>query len=307
MTYYDIGSAYDAFMEQMLESSITKTGLRLHYRLSSVMEFYKQCFLIEKSGNPDRHQEYRRSCFKHGIRWHNVKVTKEGFDAFEEEINRRKLSFKEHVVEIEKDSRKMVQAAGKRVYKWDELDGDDMNMERLYEHSPAMRKRIFDKGQKHGRIMSIFVGIAENGFVSAEQLSEKTKTVIKIVKYLESLGTRCEVILYDKSYNSGKMGKEPIASCLTEITIKRASDPLNIGLLSTTISPWMFRYWCFLFYDAKFNSQGSYGSAARLKKQDLKFRKGQKYILIDKGDCLNKKTSEEFIKQVMNNEKTSII
>ena len=227
----------------------------------------------------------------------NVKESKE-------ELIRRKFAWREGIEDIERESQKMVQGYRRKIYKWDEIDGDDLNMERLHEDLPPMRKRVYSQGTKHGKFISLYFMGGALAYVESTELINKTKTAVKLVKFFESIGKRTEVILFFKSRSAGYYKEQYVDPLVIEITIKRFSDPINIPLINTALSVWTFRYWKFLFMDAKMHGASGRGQSVDLiPEEDFIFRKGIYPIVINTHECLSKESSETFIQNILNNEK----
>jgi len=282
----------------MMTGGEYRSGLKLTYRFQSVLEFYRMAMHVTATGQTHKHDKSQTDR-DHGWNWYGVKS--------KEDLMSKKFAWKEKVQEIERDSMRMVHGYKKRIYKYDELDGDDINMERLYEQLPAMKKRIHVSGDKFGNFISLYFNNGVDCGVTAERMLNKTMAAAKLVRFFESLNKRVEVIVYSKAGSPGRYKGERIDYLLTETVVKRFTDPLNVALINTTLSPWFFRYWTLLFFDTRIHTSMGYGYPANLTEEDLKKHKGNRVIKIDAYDCLSEESSNEFIKQVLDNEKTSVI
>ena len=180
-------------------------------------------------------------------------------------------------------------------------------MERLYEHLPAMKKRVNVTGDKFGNFISLYFNNTVNCSVGSEEILNKTKTAAMLVKFFESLNKRVEIISYSKAQRPGTYKNEPIKYVLIETTVKKFTDPLNISLVNTCLSSWYFRYWTLAFFNTKFHTWDGYGSPTNLTNEDLKKHKGNKVIKIDAYDCLTKEKADAFVRKVLANEKTSTV
>lgn len=289
--------------------------VRIHYRFSSIIEFYSQALNVSPDGNPESHEIYRRMKEEEeeeeerrwewtGLEnWGSLKDT----NAAIEEIMKRRFTYRKGIQQLQKEAQSMVQGFKRKVYKWNELDGDDLSMERLRDHLPAMRKRTYDQGNKFGNFISLCFmgGVTAN--VSSERMRIKTGTAIKLINFFESIGKRVEVILFYKSSYSGQWRNKQVNPLVIEILVKRFTDPMNIGLINTALSPWTFRYWKFLFMDAKFHGDSGRGFSKDITEEDITFRKGSHPIIINTYDCLSQEESDQFIKNVLNNYEASNI
>lgn len=274
------------------------SNLKLTYRFSSPMEFYRMAHHMSDTGNQRRFDELKQD-FKRRWDWIGIKD--------EETLMSRRFAWKEKIQEIEKESQKMVQGYRKRIYKYDELDGDDINMERLYEHLPAMRKRVHVTGDKFGNFISLYFNNTVNAGITAKQMLNKTMAAAKLVRFFESLNKRVELIVYTKAEWPGSYKGQDVKYILTETIVKKFSDPLNISLMNTCLAPWFFRYWTLLFFNTKMHTYDGHGMPTNLTDEDLKKHKGNRAIKIDAYDCLSPETSKQFIKDVLSNEKTSTV
>lgn len=175
--------------------------------------------------------------------------------------------------------------------KWCDDDGDEMDVERFYNDMPFLQKRVKAIGvrSRNNTVQKIVINLAESSDVTAKEMLWKTYAATKLVDNLESLGTRCEVIV--KSYSGNVDSKRRY--CLTEIPIKNPEDPINVSLLCTTLSPWFFRYWilnlraCFIE-----GCLPSLGNSAKLPAED------PGCIIIDNGACLSKDQANNFLKGI---------
>lgn len=282
------------------------SGIKLRYKIDSVVEFYRLAQTVSLTGNKDKHADMIDP--RRDVRWQNLDQKFKWYGVKElEDLQKRKFAFKDNVDKIEKETNHMVQGYRKRVYKYDELDGDDINMERLYEHLPAMIKRDYAKGDKWGNFITLFFNVGVDCSVSAEAIKIKTKTIVKLIKFFESIGKRTEVILFFKAINPGRYKGESVGEFVLELTAKRFSQPLNLSLLNTLLSPWFFRYWILAFMDTRMNVNLGHGSPGDMNKDDYKRYKGNKVIEIGGYSCLTEENSESFINEILENEKTSTI
>jgi hypothetical protein len=275
-----------------------KPGLKLKYTFTSIYEFYRMAMNVSPTGNKNKHDKMSEQHI-HRTSWLGYK------DPKDKDIN--KFSWKEKIADIEKESMQLVQGYKKRIYKYDELDGDDINMERLYEHLPAMKKRVYVKGDKFGNFISFYFNAGVDCGVKSDAIMNKTYTASKLINFFESLNKRVEVILYFKAMWPGKYKGENVREFTIEIVAKEFSSPLNIGLLNTVLAPWFFRYWMLMFMDTRMDVSYGHGYPGDWSKSDLERHKGNRVILMNGYDCLTEQKSEDFIKQVLENEKTSVV
>jgi hypothetical protein len=174
---------------------------------------------------------------------------------------------------------------------WHTDDGDDGDQERYLMELPHMirRKKVLRHGQR--AVCKIIVSVCEGCNVKAENLLYKTYAACRIVDQLEAAGTRCEIIAYDHHIeceeSTGKRYK-----CF--VTVKRADDPINLGLIATALSPWFFRFWCFNHIYTVMSPTPSLGHVGGLETKDH----DPEDITIQQGECLSLETAERKIKSL---------
>lgn len=183
--------------------------------------------------------------------------------------------------------------ASKFTFKWDDLDGDDMSMERAYEGMPFLKQRRRMVGNNSGKFVTIDVVISENAFVDFREILNKTLTAVSIANRLESLGYRIAVNCISYSYGVGYLRETKVDYLTISVPVKRFEDPVNLPLMITAISPWFFRYWIFAFKMAKFKCTYGLGQSRILEKEDTR-----ECIVINNGECLTKQSSMHKIKKI---------
>ena len=248
----------------------------------NVDDFYKECLNVEETGDAN----YYNKIFTEdspGFRGLSLK-----------DINKYKYSYPEGLKQLKELEEELEILAGSTYdYKWDEIDGDDMDMERLYESSPSLRKRFRTDGFKNGRFINLYVNISECGWCNYTNMLHKTLASVAITDYLENKGYKVAiyVILADKVVGYYKGIK--MDSTYTEIKVKAHQDPLIKPNLITTMSPWFFRYWTFLLFCAKFKVNDGLGYSAKLNKKS-----NNENLYIDQGECFNKEAVIEKVKEI---------
>lgn len=210
------------------------------------------------------------------------------------EIKKSKYSYSEgldNLKEIETDD----WLTGNHVYKYDELDGDDINYDRLLDGFPALVKRIKSKNNGFNRIVNIHVNIAENCDVSYKNMLYKTYTTIRIIDMLENKGYRVGVYVCAISSDTGKYKSANVEKLDIRICIKKPEEPVIKPLLLTCISPWFFRYYIFCYYNSILDTNIGLGFAKKLSKIS-----DTKDIYIDNGECLTCNLAKRKIKEIEN-------
>jgi len=175
---------------------------------------------------------------------------------------------------------------------WNQFDGWDIDIDRMMENLDFLldshKKRLLPK------TLDIYINVGEGGDVNYEKLLCKTYATIKIVDKLETLGVRCSVFTcasfetHTRTRTRANRGENGYL----EICVKQYADTLNLGALCTAISPWMLRYWMFLFIIGKYPGVIHGIAYARSMPPELKG------IIIETGSCLDKYAANQFIESI---------
>lgn len=248
---------------------------------SNLDQFYKECDIIEPTGVK---REWEINDKSNNPSWIGLS---------REKIIASKYCYKEGLDKLAKLEMDFSLGGIKRTYKWDENDGDDMNYDRFLDNLPCLSKRIQNKGNKQGKIVTIYVSIGENCGVEYKDMLNRSYTVMQLVDYLESMNYRTEIIVYDDVADLGTYGDENINRLHTEVVLKRAEDPLIKGLILNCISPWMLRYHMFKFWNAKFRTRLGYGHTIRPDYEETSNK-----IYFKSGECLTKEASVQKLKKL---------
>lgn len=258
--------------------------MKIEVLLPSLSEFYQETEIVE--------------CDNKSSYWEH----KDGDDSYFtglplSKILKHKYSYTEGLDKLKEIEGDVNIGGNSRKYVWNDFDGDDMSYDRYIEGLPCMHKRIRTCGIGSGRIVTIHVNISEFGGTNYNDMLNKAYTTIQIIDFLENLGYRVGVNVYDATgylgHTSEKKGHQPIEYIKVEIPLKQPEEPLNKALLLTAISPWFERYWMFLYHKAKFNCNCSMGKAVDERLPDT-----MTDIYIKQGECLCKKHSNAKIKEL---------
>lgn len=256
--------------------------VNLTYKYDSITKFYEDALHPTPEGNIQDTQNHLETEFEsfRGMDIANIKKNQYGYTKGLKDLAKLELN--------------LSLGGSKRDYKWDELDGDDMNYDRLMEGFPVMKKRIKTHGIGSGRLINVYVVISENCNIGAEEMLNKAYTAIQIVDLLEGLGYRVAVYSCDSTNDSsGTYKGETGVRYEVHVCLKRHEDSLNKGLILNGISPWFFRYYFFAHQKGRYKNGWGMGSAVPL---DLKQTKEN--IVINHGQCLSKDSAERKIKQI---------
>lgn len=211
-----------------------------------------------------------------------------------EEIQKSKYNYIKGLENLKKIEKDITLGGRKHVYKYDDSDGDDMNMDRYLESLPCMKKRIHKHGKGNGKFVNLHVSICENCRCSSESLLTRSYTAMRIIDMLEEEGYRVQIIAYADNENAGRtVQDEQIDMLSVEVVVKKYEDPLIKGQILTAISPWFFRYWMFKFWTAKFRMADGLGHSCRLKKEE-----SVSDIYIQTGEALTENDAEKTIERI---------
>lgn len=247
----------------------------------NIKQFYKECDIVESTGD---NFEWRKCNMQDNAVWIGLS---------RDEIIKSKFCYKKGLDKLKTIEQDFNLGSSKRIYKWDENDGDDMNYDRFLDNLPCLNKRTIRKGNGRGKIITIYVSVGENCYTNYADMLNRSYTVMRLVDYLENLNYRTEIIVYADVRSLGKYKGETIEELHTEIILKRAEEPLIKGLILNCISPWMLRHHMFKFWCAKFKVSPGYGTsyAASYKNTDNK-------IYFGTGKCLTKDKCEEYLEEL---------
>ena len=210
------------------------------------------------------------------------------------EILRCKYSYKEGLDSLKALEEDFNLGGTKRHYKWDEMDGDDMNYERFIDDLPAMKKRIRKQGDSNGKIINIHVSVGENCNVRFSEMLNRSYTVMRLVDYLENQNYRVGIYVYSDTANIGEYKDKYIKRLHTKIQIKKPEEPLIKSLILTCISPWMLRYHLFKLWTAKFKCNHNLGSSITVNYTNTKTD-----IYFPTRSCLSEEDSKEYLEELL--------
>lgn len=258
---------------------------------SSLERFYKECDEIESTGNSKRKPFFNES-FDY---WENQdeRDDKDWVGLSRDEILKSKYMYKEGLDSLKEIEADLNLGGTKRSYRWDETDGDDMSYDRYIDNLPCLKKRIRTLGSGRGKIVNIHVSVGENCGVSYKDMLLRSYTVMRVIDYLENLGYRVGVSVYDDVRSLGYYKDDAINTLHTEIQIKKPEEPLIKGLILTCISPWMLRYHIFKFWTAKFKCKYGLGHSC-----DPGYKDTKTDIYFGTGCCLSEKSCTDKINKL---------
>jgi hypothetical protein len=253
--------------------------MKLHYEFEDIEDFYREALIVEETGNKSMFNRIRTEDDPY-FRGLNLK-----------DIYESKYSYSAGIDKIPELDSEISVGGSKFTFKWDELDGDEMEMERAYEGMPFLKKRTRKVGSGTGKFVEVRVSINELAYVEQEGMLNKAFTAASIVNALSAKGYSVCLKVVGASRSPGAFKGKNIDILSYSITVKRHEDPLNIGLILNCISPWFFRYWVFLFECAKVNTYSGLGQTVRVETP-----KKANILVINSGECLDKESSKSYIK-----------
>lgn len=257
--------------------------MKLEFIFEDITDFYKEVELVTPEGNSDHYTRISRT---NNPSWIGLSRDK---------ILESKFGYDEGVEKVP-ELKELFEGVGSSMFKlhWDELDGEEMNMERAYEGMPFLRQRRRTLGNGIGKFVNIHVNIAELCNVSSKQMMYKAYTAASIVNRLETLGYRTQINVVTLTSGTGNYKRRNVDMMKVSIPVKKFDEPLNMSMVLNCLSPWFFRHWVFMFWCAKINTNEGLGRSLRLDMSDTKSD-----IYIDNGQCMDKQSAESKIKKIV--------
>lgn len=256
--------------------------LDLIYTYDNISDFYESTLIATPDGNPDgltEHLQQERPDFR-GLSNKEIKDCKYGYQKGIDTLKELDLDLN--------------MGGSRHKFIYDEFDGDDMNYDRLLDGFPPMLKRVKTHGIGSGRLINVYVAIAEPWFIKYESLLNKSYTAIQIVDMLEGLGYRVAVFCFDSTDDpNGSYRGERGVHYEVRVCLKRHEDALNKGLILNGISPWFLRYHMFSHQYTHYKPSEGMGHHVSLKIEQTK-----ENIVINSGECLNKKDADKKINEI---------
>ena len=248
----------------------------------NIIDFYRESVTFdEKEGNRSKFDEIMRE----DNSWFAGLSVKEAEES--------KYVYKKGLDELKELDLNTVLGGSRAQYRWNEFDGDDLDYDRMLSGSPCMRQRIKKAGIGTGKIIDLYVNIAENCGVSSDKMLLKAFTAVQIADFLETNGYRVAIYVIENTQYAGRYKESDCNLYRVSTCIKRAEEPLIKGMLLTCISPWYFRIHCFRHEAAKIKCSYGLGRATPLGWKDTKER-----ITLDTGECLTKDSVKEKLKKI---------
>lgn len=181
-----------------------------------------------------------------------------------------------------------------KVRYYDSFDGYDIDIDRMQEGMDFLVNTR--KVRKLPKAIDIVVNVAENCYIGYESMLHKTYAALKITDQLETAGVRVAVWVAFSSEDSGRnTEKNRWEDAYVEICVKQYADPVNLGALCTTISPWFMRHWILLWLTSRWPITAAGMGQAVAIPANMK-RPGT--ITIESGECLSANSANQFINQL---------
>jgi hypothetical protein len=173
-------------------------------------------------------------------------------------------------------------------YKYNETDGDDLNVDRFLDGLPAMHKRTRVNGNNTGQFKDIYINLAEDYTISFNKMLYKTFAAAKIIDAFEAQNIRVAVYVVC-SCNLELKGKSKRIPDTVTIKIKDYNESVIIPIMLNAISPWFFRKHILTEITGKFKTVDSIGSPEEIPD------KNPENIYIETGQCLSFDSAKQFI------------
>jgi hypothetical protein len=224
------------------------------FSFSSLSEFYRDACSLDSQGDIEIFKQFEEYTY--------FEIDEDDFYFSKEFIKQHKWGNKEGLKELRKVMEKFDLIGGSTFKnKWDELDGDDMDMDRMYDDIPFLKKRIRHVGHNSGKFININIDIGVVSHITKEQLIYKAYHITALVDYIEQLGYRTCIILWNRGSHRGSYKGVQMKYTTMKVVLKKENEPLNLSLLLTVVSPWMHRYWFFKFWCSKCIMNFGFGSS----------------------------------------------
>jgi hypothetical protein len=257
--------------------------VKLDFKFDDIDDFYTNALDFNKDlGNRKAHDSF-------------LSESRAGFNGLEtKDILKYKYGYQPGVAKLEEVKEELIiSGASCFKQKWDDIDGEEMSMDRFYDEIPFLQKRVRKHGFLGGKFVKIYVSINELGHISYESMLNRTYTAVSLIDHLESIGYRTEVYAISYSINKGSYKDKWVSEVYSEVCIKKAEEILNLPLLLTMLSPWCYRYWHFLMFSAHFNTASGMGQTQRQYKKN---KIGE--IHLESNTCLTKEDSKRVINEI---------
>lgn len=255
-------------------------GIKIELVIPDINTFYTECEIMEDTGNKEMYNRF-------------TEKNHAGFTGLSlEDIHKYKYFYPQSKRNNMFDN-DIFLSGSKKNFKFNDTDGEDMNMDRFVENLPFIKKTIRSTGDSSGKFIDIYINIAEHYGVGKEAMEFKAKVAIDIVDLLESLGYKVNLYSRIEIKHLGSYKGKPIDYIEADVLIKSSDQPLIKSVIYTTISPWFFRHWWFLFLSAKFNTNEGMGQPVYSTHKSTKSK-----IYINSGECLNKEDSKQKINEI---------
>jgi hypothetical protein len=246
------------------------------YHFNSLSAFYQACEKCTPTGEKDRfnmHTNYNRSAFT-GLPLADIKKYKMSYPVGVEKL-RHLADFK-----VEKDT---------KIRYYDSFDGYDIDIDRMYQGLDFLLNQR--KVRKLPKTIDVFVNVSESADVDYELMLNKTWAALKVIDHLETLGVRTALYACI-SVNPKFTTRKRRVPLYIEVEVKNYAQSVNLGALCTAISPWMLRYWGFLFMLGRYqNLSPGLGTAENLPFTEIP----KNAITIDNGQCLTTNRANNFL------------
>jgi len=255
---------------------------RVNFIFDDLDDFYREAEILEPTGNKELFEKFGQRPDKYFV------------GLSKEDCLKYKYSYEPGMEKLEEIQDDFNLGSSTVTWRWDDQDGDYMDMERAYEGQPFLRRRVRKVGNNTGKFVTVHINLSEPGMVGHKQMSIKAYTAANIINKLQSMGYAVEVRVLDVAKGCGTLNDKRIDVLRLSIPVKKFDEPLNMSLLLTCVSPWMMRKWMFQFEAAKVKMSSGMGGAGRFGEED-----NLSNIYIETGECLSKESAKNKIESIV--------
>jgi len=212
-----------------------------------------------------------------------------------DEIRERRFAWPEAIAEMQRLAQ-VIPAPVKQcrfVKKWNDYDGDELDIERLHNGQDPLSRRIKERGgHTRGQVRKIVINVAESADVPAAAMYCKAYAAGKLCDGIEESGDRAEIYIAAYAAGAFDRGREDF---YTSVKIKSAEEPLNIGAVLAASAPWMLRFWFFAVMD-KAGNNGDHVTSSRGSARGIKHLH-EDATVIDTGEALTMAEAGKWIEK----------
>lgn len=129
----------------------------------------------------------------------------------------------------------------KRRVRFNDHDGDDIDLDRLRSGQDYWRKS--ERQETHGpQTLTVITDLTARAYVDAKDVLWRGAAAIAITKILEAKGYQVELWAIKGWHRTNNtQGLDKVNRVVTGVQLKRPCDPLDVGTISGALSAWFYR------------------------------------------------------------------